>query len=42
MDGLDLYEVLARRVPLPTVLREKDRRTAETNRAFVGVRNLSL
>lgn len=42
MDGLDLYEVLARRVPLTTVLREKDRRAAETNRAFVGVRDLSL
>lgn len=41
-DGLDLYEVLAGRVSLVEVLREKDRRAAETNRAFVAVRDLNL
>jgi hypothetical protein len=42
MDGLDLYEVLTRRAPLLSVLEEKARRAAETNRAFVPVRELSL
>ena len=42
MDGLDLYEVLAGRVSLIDVLREKDRRAAETNRAFVALRDLTL
>jgi hypothetical protein len=41
-DGLDLYEVLSRRVSLAEVLHEKDRRAAETNRAFVAVRDLNL
>lgn len=41
-DGLDLYEVLARRVSLVDVLEEKARRAAETNRAYVPVRDLSL
>lgn len=41
-DGLDLYEVLAGRVSLVDVLREKDRRAAETNRAFVAVRDLNV
>lgn len=41
-DGLDLYEVLAGRVSLVEVLREKDRRAAETNRAYVAVRDLNL
>ncbi|MEH2627680.1 hypothetical protein V1292_005735 [Bradyrhizobium sp. AZCC 1719] len=41
-DGLDLYEVLSRRVSLIDVLEEKARRAAETNRAFVAVRDLSL
>lgn len=41
-DGLDLYEVLSGRVSLVDVLREKDRRAAETNRAFVAVRDLNL
>jgi len=41
-DGLDLYEVLSRRVSLIEVLEEKARRAAETNRAFVAVRDLSL
>ncbi len=41
-DGLDLYEVLSRRVSLIDALEEKARRAAETNRAFVPVRDLSL
>jgi len=41
-DGLDLYEVLSRRVSLVKVLEEKARRAAETNRAFVAVRELTL
>ncbi len=41
-DGLDLYEVLSRRVSLIDVLEEKARRAAETNRAFVPVRDLDL
>lgn len=42
MDGLDLYEVLSRRVSLVQVLEEKARRAAETNRAYVPVRDLAL
>ena len=42
MDGLDLYEVLARRVSLTAVLEAKVRRAAETNRAYVPVRELSF
>jgi hypothetical protein len=42
MDGLDLYEVLAQRVSLTAVLEAKARRAAETNRAYVPVRELSL
>ena len=41
-DGLDLYEVLTGGVSLIDVLRAKDRRAAETNRAFVAVRQLNL
>jgi Restriction endonuclease len=41
MDGLDLYEVLSRNVPLVSALEEKARRAAETNRAFVPVRELA-
>lgn len=41
-DGLDLYEVLSRRVSLIDVLEEKARRAAETNRAFVAMRDLNL
>ncbi len=41
-DGLDLYEILSGRVSLVDVIREKDRRAAETNRAFVAVRDLNL
>lgn len=40
MDGLDLHEVLSRRVSLVVVLEEKRRRAAETNRAFVPLREL--
>lgn len=42
VDGLDLYEVLSRNVSLIDVLEEKARRAAETNRAFVAVRELNL
>jgi hypothetical protein len=42
MDGLDLYEVLAQRVSLTAVLEAKARRAAETNRAYVPVRELSF
>ncbi|RUN75813.1 hypothetical protein EJC47_14870 [Sphingomonas sp. TF3] len=41
-DGLDLYEVLSRKVSLIAVLEAKERRAAETNRAFVAVRDLNL
>lgn len=42
LDGLDLYEVLSRRAPLRDILEEKARRAAETNQAFVPVRELTL
>lgn len=42
MDGLDLYEVRSRRVSLVQVLEDKARRAAETNRAYVTVRELAL
>jgi hypothetical protein len=42
IDGLDLYEVLSRRVSLISVLEEKARRAAETNRAYIPVRDLSF
>ncbi len=41
-DGLDLYEVLSRKMSLIDVLEEKARRAAETNRAFIAVRDLNL
>lgn len=41
-DGLDLYEVLSRKVSLIAALEAKERRAAETNRAFVAVRDLNL
>jgi hypothetical protein len=41
-DGLDLYEVLSRKASLIDVLDEKARRAAETNRAFVPVREFTL
>ena len=41
-DGLDLYEVLSRQASLIQVLEAKERRAAETNLAFVAVRDLNL
>lgn len=41
-DGLDLYEVLSRQASLIKVLEAKERRAAETNLAFVAVRDLTL
>ena len=40
MDGLDLYEVLDRGLPLNHVIASKVRRAAETGEAFVRVRDL--
>ncbi|RWK77621.1 MAG: restriction endonuclease, partial [Mesorhizobium sp.] len=40
MDGLDLYEMLDREIPLTEVLERKVRRAAETGAAFVRVRDL--
>jgi hypothetical protein len=40
MDGLDLHHVLQGRLNLLTVLERKSRRAAETNEAFVAVREL--
>jgi hypothetical protein len=40
MDGLDLYEMLDRRIPLPHVLDRKIRRAAETGIAFTRLRDL--
>jgi hypothetical protein len=40
MDGLDLYELLQRSLPLDHVLDRKIRRAAETGMAFVRVREL--
>lgn len=40
MDGLDLYEMLERGLPLDQVLDRKIRRAAETGMAFVRVREL--
>ncbi|WP_336509929.1 restriction endonuclease [Agrobacterium tumefaciens] len=40
MDGLDLYEMLDRELPLTQVLERKVRRTAETGSPFVRVRDL--
>jgi hypothetical protein len=42
VDGLDLYEVLFRRVSLVEVLEEKARCAAETNRTHVPVRDLTF
>ena len=41
MDGLDLWEMLDRRLSLADVLAKKVRRAAETGRPFVPVRELS-
>ncbi|EGD51737.1 hypothetical protein TheetDRAFT_1415 [Thermoanaerobacter ethanolicus JW 200] len=40
MDGLDLYYILQGRLNLQTVIREKTRRGAETNQAYVSVKEL--
>jgi hypothetical protein len=40
MDGLDLYEMLDREIPLNQVLERKVRRAAETGMAFLRVRDL--
>lgn len=42
MDGLDLYEMLERRLPLGEVVVRKARKAAETGRVFVPVRELFL
>jgi hypothetical protein len=41
-DGLDLHEVLSRKISLIELLEAKERRAAETNRAFVAIRDLDL
>ncbi|HKI60859.1 MAG TPA: restriction endonuclease [Mariprofundaceae bacterium] len=40
MDGLDLYEMLDREIPLTQILERKVRRAAETGAPFVRVRDL--
>ena len=40
MDGLDLYHVIEGKLELRQVLEKKARRAAETNHAFVPVREL--
>jgi hypothetical protein len=42
MDGLDIYEMLSRELPLTHVLERKVRRAAETGSAFMRVRELFL
>lgn len=42
IDGLDLHEIVHHRLSLVEVLEEKLRRAAETNRAFISVRELGL
>jgi restriction endonuclease Mrr len=42
MDGFDLYEVLSQRASLSAVFEAKARRAAETNRAYVPIRELSF
>ena len=42
MDGLDLYHVVEGQLDLREVIERKSRRAAETNRAFVPVRDLFL
>lgn len=42
MDGLDLFEMLDRELPLPQVLERKVRRAAETGSPFIRVRDLFL
>jgi hypothetical protein len=40
MDGLDLFEVISKKLDLRDVIRRKVRAAAETNRAFVSIRDL--
>ena len=40
VDGLDLYEMLDREIPLSGVLERKVRRAAETGSPFIRVRDL--
>lgn len=40
VDGLDLYKMLDREIPLPQVLERKIRRGAETGSPFIRVRDL--
>lgn len=40
MDGLDLFDMLDREIPLPDVLERKVRRAAETGAPFIRVRDL--
>ncbi len=42
MDGLDIYEMLSRELPLQHVLERKVRRAAETGSAFIRLRELFL
>jgi hypothetical protein len=42
MDGLDLFDVLSRKLDLREAIRRKVRSAAETNRAFVPIRDLFL
>jgi hypothetical protein len=42
MNGLDLFEMLDRELPLPQVLERKVRRAAETGSPFIRVRDLFL
>lgn len=40
MDGLDMYEILNREIPLTDVLERKIRRAAETGKPFIPIREL--
>lgn len=42
MDGLDLYEILSRRLDFANILAMKVRRATETGKAFISVRDLNL
>ncbi len=42
MDGLDLYEILFRRLDFANILAMKVRRAAETGKAFISVRDLNF
>jgi hypothetical protein len=40
MDGLDLYDMLDRKLPLTSILEKKVRRAAETGKIHLRVRDL--